>query len=75
MTYYLLLDQLKYEKVNSLLLTLTNHGQDIKQINYVCPGYTVHIPPLLSGYALELRVVYERYILGNHSLSITYIYI
>ena len=72
MTYYLLLDQLKYEKVNSLLLTLTNHGQDIKQINYVCPGYTVHIPPLLSGYALELRVVYERYILGNHSLSITY---
>ena len=67
---YLLL-QLKYEKVNSLLITLTNHGQDIKQINYVCPGYTVHIPPSLSGYALELRVVYERYILGNHSLSIT----
>ena len=29
---YLLL-QLKYEKVNSQLITLTNHGQDIKQIN------------------------------------------
>ena len=67
---YLLL-QLKYEKVNNLLITLTNHDQDIKQINYVCPGYTVHIPPSLSGYALELRVVYEWYILGNHSLSIT----
>ena len=58
--HYLLL-QLKYEKINSLLITLTNHGQDIKQINYVCLGYTVHIPPWLLGYALELRVVYERY--------------
>ena len=28
--------------------------------------------PELEGYALELRVVYEWYILGNHSLSITY---
>ena len=39
------------------------------QINYmyVCPGYTVHIPPSVLGYALELRVVYELYILGNHS--------
>ena len=72
-SYLLSLLQLKYERVNSLLITLTNHGQDIKQINYVCPpGYAVHIPPSLSGYALELRVVYERYILGNHSLSITY---
>ena len=53
-------------------MTLTDYGQDIKQINYVCLGYTVHIPPSLSGYTLELRVVYERYILGNHSLSITY---
>ena len=56
-------------------MILTNYSQDIKQINYVCPGYTVHIPPSLSGYALELRVVYEWYILGNHSLSITNIII
>ena len=29
-------------------------------IRYARPGYTVHILPSLSGYALELRVVYER---------------
>ena len=56
-SYLLSLLQVKYERINSLLITLINHGQDIKQINYVCPGYTVHIPPSLSGYALELRVV------------------
>ena len=49
------------------------HGQDIKQINHGCPGYTVHIPPMLSGCALELGMVYEQYILGNHDLSITYL--
>ena len=37
---------------------MTNHDQDIKQINYGCPGYTVHIPPTLSGCALELGMVY-----------------
>ena len=30
-------------------------GQDIKQISYGCPGYTIHIPPTLSGCALEFR--------------------
>jgi hypothetical protein len=25
------------------------HVQDIKQIDHGCPGYTVHIPPTLSG--------------------------
>ena len=48
------------------------YRQDIKQINHGCPGYTVHIPPLPSGFALVLGVVYERYIQDNHGLSITY---
>ena len=47
------------------------YRQDIKQINHgFCPGYTVHIPPLPSGFALVLGVVYERYIHDNHGLSI-----
>ena len=50
------------------------YRQDIKQINHGCPGYTVHIPPLPSGFALVLGVVYERYIQDNHGLSITYIH-
>ena len=44
----------------------TNHSQDIKQINYGWEGYTVHIPTHIFGLcALELGMVYERYILAT----------
>ena len=28
-------------------------GEDIKQINYGCPGYTIHIPLKLSGATIQ----------------------
>ena len=58
--------------IGSIKSSDTSLRYNIKQINYGCPGYTVHIPPSLSGCTLELRMVYEWYILGNHSLFITY---